>query len=410
MLIPSYSPLVGGGMVQLRGLLKRIDRDRYAPFVLTRRVGETVGADRVDATPVVRLTAPPRPAMLFFAAVSYLWKHRREYDVIHVHSLDALAMAGASIKHLIPQKTLALRIPRFGEGSSFDRLSRTRRGRAQLRFLLGKVDAVIPPSRETTDMLEAWGLSRDKIVRVPNGVDTAQFLPASEDEKRVLKRSFGIAENTFVAVIVARLNAQSKVMLALEAWKRVCHRHPDSALIVVGDGPEGPRLSAYAETELEGRSIIFTGGTSREEVKRLLRTADVYVSYSWSVETSNAMLEAMSSGLPVVAAHTPAVAQTVCHSDTGFLFDPKHPMDGANHITRLAQNPELVKSMSTEARRRVETQHAFEKTARRLEQVYQKGPLGKNDRLSIRAPARPVLPPSSRLEAKAYGPGAPRSS
>jgi len=403
MLIPSCYPPVGGGAVQLRGMLEWLDRERFAPFVLTRRIGEGRGTDRVGTTPVVRISVSPRPSMIFLSAVRYLWKHRRKYDVIHVHSFDSLALAGALIKHLIPRKTLVLRIPRFGKGSPFDRLTRTRWGRAQLRFVLGKADAVIPLTAEATNVLQAWGLSAQRIARIPNGVETDRFYPMTEDEKRVLKRSFGIAENAFVGVLVARLIPRSNAALALKAWKRVCSSHPGSVLIIVGDGPEGPQLSAVAESELDAHSVIFTGGTTREEVSRLLRTADLYISYSRSAEMSNAMLEAMSSGLPVVAARNPGIAETVRHAKTGFLFDPDHPMDGADYMIRLAEDPGLLRSMATAARREVEAQYSFGKTARRVEQLYEKGPCATNDQLSIHVPshsARPTLGISKAEEPK----------
>jgi len=392
MLIPSYYPPAGGGAVQLRGILEWFDRERFTPFVLTRRIGEGRGTDRVGTTPVVRISVPPRPSRVFFSATRYLWKHRREYDVIHVHSFDPLALAGALIKHLIPRKTLLLRIPRFGKGSPFDRLTRTRWGRAQLRFVLGKADAVIPLTTDATNILKAWGLSEERIARIPNGVEADRFYPATEDEKRVLKRSFGIAENAFVGVLVARLIPRNNAALALKAWKRVCGSHPGSVLIVVGDGPEGPQLSAAAESELDVHSVIFTGGTTREEVSRLLRTADLYVSYSRSAEISNAMLEAMSSGLPVVAARNSGNDETVRHAKTGFLFDPDHPMDGADYMIRLAEDPGLLRSMAAEARREVESQYSFGKTARRVEQLYEKGPYAASDQLSIHVPTHSDRP------------------
>jgi glycosyltransferase involved in cell wall biosynthesis len=386
MLIPGYHPPDGGGAGQLRGLLGQIDRERFAPFVLTRRAGDELGPARVDATPVVRLPVAPRPMMLFLSTARYLWKHRKDYDVIHVHSLGEMALAGAFIKRLIRQKTFVLRIPRFGQGSSLHRMTSTRLGRSQLQYLLRHADAVIPPTGQAAELLQAWGVSGHKIARLPSGVDSDQFRPALEDEKRVLKRSFGIDENAFVGVVVARLTAQSNVSLALKAWGRLCKSHPDSVLIVVGDGPQGPRLSALAESDLQPGSVIFIGGTCRRDVARMLRTADAYVSYSSSVEVSNAMLEAMSCGLPVVVARTPPAEETVKHMETGFLFDSRQPMDGADYIIRLAEDPNLARSMSVLARRYAKTAHSFEKATRALERRYGMGPTGSEERLSIQAP------------------------
>lgn len=373
MLIPSYDPLVGGAEIQLSGLLKRIDRDRFDPFVLTRRLDGTGSAEVDGYTPIVRLPAPIRPGTFFLSSLRYLWKRRREYDVIHVHSFDSPALAGAVIKHLLPAKIYIQKIPRFGSGSSFDCLTRSRLGRARLRYIMEKADAIIPLCPDATNALEAMELPTQRIVSIPNGVDTDYFVPPEPEEKHVLKRSFGILEDAFVGIAVARLIPRKNVMSALEAWKRVAAVHPRSVLIVVGHGPEGPRLTAYANDAFDGRAIIFTGRSSRAEVARLMRTADVFVSYSASEGMSNAMLEAMSSGLPVVAARGPGIDQLVAHGKSGFLFDPDRPVDGADYVMRLAEDPALTQRMSFAARDTAAQEYSFERVAKDVEQLYSGG-------------------------------------
>jgi glycosyltransferase involved in cell wall biosynthesis len=369
-LIPGYHSPPGGAESQLEGLLARMDGDRFAPFVLTRRVAGARGADRAGTAPVIRLPAPVRPSAFFFSALRYLWKHRREYDVIDVHALDSPALAGALIKHRIPGKTLILRTPRLGEDPSCLRLSATHLGRKRLRFVLAMADAVIPACPDATKSLQAAALPPERIANIPNGVDADYFRPAVEGEKSVLKRSFGIAEDAFVGIVVARLVARHHVEDALAAWKRVCESHSGAVLIVVGNGPDGPRLSDYARAELDRRAVIFTGDARRDEVARLLRTADVYLSYSRPEAVSNAMLEAMSAGLPVVAARSPGVDCLVRHTQFGFLFDPTHPMDGADYLLRLAEDPDLLRAMAITARCEVESHYSFERIAQRLENLY----------------------------------------
>jgi glycosyltransferase involved in cell wall biosynthesis len=370
MLIPSYFPLVGGAEIQLSGLLQRVDRDRFALFVLTRRIEGTNSADMDGHTPVFRLPAPLCAGTFFFSALRYLWRRRKEYDAIHVFSFDSPALTGAVIKHFFPEKKLILRIPRFGTGSAFDRLTRTPLGRARLRFVLNKADAIIPLCSDATDALKTIGVPEDKLARIPNGVDADYFDPPGDELKRMLKRSFGIAEDAFVGIVVARLIPRKNVMRLLEAWNRVVAVHPDSALIIAGGGPEGPRLSEYAKANFHGRSVIFTGNTSREEVARLLKTADAFVSYSDSEGMSNAMLEAMSSGLPVVAARGPGIDQMVDHTRTGFLFDAERQMDGADYLMRLAEDTALARKMSEAVRGVVESRYSFRSIARDVERLY----------------------------------------
>jgi glycosyltransferase involved in cell wall biosynthesis len=374
MLIPSYDPHAGGADRQLAGLLQWIDRDRFTPFVLTRMPPPGRRAHVSGLTPVVHIPSPWLAKTFFVPALRYLWKRRKDYDVIHVHSLEAPALAAALVKRVLSKKTFVLRVPDCGAGSTFDRLSTTRGGRARLRFVLSKADVVISPCPDAAKALAEAGAAPEKCAGIPNGVDTQHFMPASEAEKCVLKRSFGIPEDAFVTIAVARLVPRTNLTTALEAWKRVCASRPDSVLIVAGNGPEGPRLSAYADAELDGHSVMFTGATSRDEVTRLLRTADAYISYARHQGTSDAMLEAMSSGLPVVAARSPGSDQLVRHTKNGFVFDLDHPMDGADYLLRLAEDPDLATALAVTARDMVESSYSFEHITRSVERLYDEGP------------------------------------
>ncbi len=384
MLIPGYHPLLDRSGSQLSGLLERIDRYQFAPFVLTRRLPGTSAAQMAGTTPVIRRSAPLGPDTFFLPALAYLWKRRREYDVIHVHSIDSTALAGAVIKRLLPDKTLIQRIPSVDPGTCYDRLTRSRSGRRRLGFVLGKADTIIAPGPDALGALKAFGIPSSKIASIPDGVDAEKFAPPTEEEKRVLKRSFGIAENAFVAIVVARLIPQKNVAGVLEAWKRVSASHPDAVLIVAGGGPEGPRLSRQADAEFEGRSVIFTGAESEDEIQRLYRTADAYVSYSKSEKTSDAVLAAMSAGLPVVSPHGPKIDPLVRHANTGFLFDADQPTDGADYLMRLAEDPSLLRVISASVRDEIVSEYSFEQIAHRLEGLYS----GIPDR-RVQAPAVP---------------------
>ena len=395
MLIPGYHPILGRSESQLNGLLERIDRDRFAPFVLTRRLPGTGKAQMAGATPVIRRRSPLSPGLFFLSALAYLWKRRREFDVIHVHSIDSTALAGAVIKRLLPGKTLVQRIPRLGPGSSCDRLNRSRSGRRRLRFVLDKADTIVLPCPYTSGALAALGIPKSKIADIPDGIDTTSYSPPTVEEKRVLKRSFGIAENAFVAIVVTRLVSRANVDGVLESWKRVGASHPGAVLIVAGGGPEGPRLARQADAEFEGRSVIFTGTASEDEIRRLYRTADAYVSYSKSEGTSDAMLEAMSAGLPVVSLRGSGVDPQVRHAKTGFLFDADHPMDGADYLMRLAEDRALLGVMSATVRDEIVNGYSFERIARCIEGVYVGMPIDRAPETHEPAPATrpaPALP------------------
>ncbi len=323
-----------------------------------------------NGTPVFRRPAPIRPATFVLSALKYLLKRREEFDVIHVFSFDSPALVGAIIKYLFPEKKYIQRIPRFGKGSAFQRLQSSRTGRARLRFILKQADAVIPLCPEATRALADLEFPQEKIAQIPNGVDIDLFSPADPGEKRILKVSFGIPEDAFTAIVVARLIPRKNVSTALKIWKKVVEAQPGSTLIIAGTGPEAPQLLSYAKEHFTGRRVVFAGNTAREELVRMMKTSDVYLSCSGSEGMSNAMLEAKSAGLPVVAARGPGIDQMVEHTRTGFLFDGEKSSEGFDYLLRLAEDSELTAKMSVAARQKIEAGFTFEKIVRAVERVY----------------------------------------
>jgi glycosyltransferase involved in cell wall biosynthesis len=370
MLIPSYLPLVGGSEVQLSGLLKKLNGDRVEPFVLTRRLKGTPAEEPQGIATIYRKRSPLRPALFFFSSLLYLLRNRQRFDVIHVHSFDSPALAGAIIKRLFPSKRFILLVPRCGEGSAFNRQQSSYLGRRRFKFVLSQVDAVIPLCAEVIESLRSAGLPAEKIAPIPNGVDADLFQPPSTGEKKTLRASLGIGEGAFVGVFMSRLIPRKNVIGALEAWRELVKTRPNSVLIIAGTGPEELPLKSFAKNHLPARTVIFYGAASRDAVPRILKTADVYVSFSESEGMSNAMLEAFSTGLPIVAARGPGIDSLITQGECGILVDPSKPRDGAGRLEFLSRHPVKLRQMSASARQLILEQFSFEIIARRMEALY----------------------------------------
>ena len=373
MLIPSFTPLVGGSEVQLAGLLERLDRRRVDPVVVTRRLPGTPPRSVEHGAPVVRLRAPLRPGTFAPAAAAWLWRAGDAFDVVHVHSLDSPALVGAMLRRAGRVRRYVQLVPRFGPGSSFDRLERTAVGRARLRYVLGAADAIIPLCPDAEDALSRHGVSPERIAPVPNGVDTDAFAPAPPDERAGLRRALEVAPGAFVGVVLARLIPRKNVAAALQAWVAVATAHPDAVLLVCGDGPERARLEAYARAHLR-QAVRFLGNAPRQTVRRVLRAADVYLSFSQSEGMSNAMLEAMACGLPVLATRGPGIDALVRPGETGELLPPDDTTAAARTLRAWASRPRRIERMSRAARRRAVEDFSFDRVARMIEALYDAPP------------------------------------
>lgn len=369
MLIPSYFPLVGGSEVQLAGLLEHLPPERLEVMVATRRLPRTEPTTRKGPVLIRRLPAPLSSRSFFFSSLAFLLERGGDYDIIHVHSLDGPALAGALVKSLRPEKKLVVLVPRYGPGSALSRLEATPLGRIRLAFILRWADAVIPLNEEAAGALIARGLPPGRIAPIPNGVDTDAFAPARGGEKRRLRRALGLREEAMIAAFVGRLIPRKGVDRCIDVWSRLAKLPRRPILAVGGSGPEEQQLKRMASTLPPG-SVRFLGKLSRSGVRDLLRAADVYVSFSQSEGMSNSMLEALACGLPAVCTATVGVAGLIRHGANGYLVDARHPEEAIVYLKLLAEEPVLRQRMSRRAREDVLNRHSFRLIARKVERLY----------------------------------------
>jgi glycosyltransferase involved in cell wall biosynthesis len=167
------------------------------------------------------------------------------------------------------------------------------------------------PTHEMRDMLEAAGFERLAIVG--RGVDTQHFTP---DKRSELLRAEWNVGRAPVLLYVGRLAAEKNVALALSAFEAVRLRLAQARMVVVGDGPSRRRL------ELEFPDARFVGVQRGEALARHYASADLFLFPSLSETFGNVTLEALASGLPVVAFDTAAAAEYVDDCDNGLLVPP----------------------------------------------------------------------------------------
>ncbi len=163
-------------------------------------------------------------------------------------------------------------------------------------------DVTIAVSPKVGKLLVEWGVQEEKVRVIPNGLDPERF--AFDPEARKLTRKeLGIPQDDFVFGSVGRLHAPKRYDRLMRAAAPLLN---DGAwLLLIGDGPEGPRLVRLAcETGTAGR-VIFAG--ERGDVPRLLSAMDLFVSPSEEETFGLAILEAAAAGLRVVAADCPAL-------------------------------------------------------------------------------------------------------
>jgi glycosyltransferase involved in cell wall biosynthesis len=180
-----------------------------------------------------------------------------------------------------------------------------------------------------------------KRVRVwPQGVDAERFDPkrAAEDWRERL--TGGYPEERLL-LYVGRLGAEKHI----ERLKAV-FEVPGCRLAIVGNGPSRNEL----EGEFSGTPTVFTGVLKGEDLARAYASGDIFLFPSTTETLGMAMIEALASGLPVVAARSGASHEVVTEGETGLLYEPESEDDLVSCVRKLSEDDELRRMFGAKAR------------------------------------------------------------
>jgi len=205
-----------------------------------------------------------------------------------------------------------------------------------------------------------------KFVTIHSGIDIAQFT-RKHDRTRFLKRYSVDGEKTIVG-FVGRLAKEKGVHLLLECARRLLPQRPDIQFVVVGDGPMRDQLEAQKNEH--GLHNVHLVGRSTE-IPQFLSAFDMYVLPSALEGFPIGILEALASGLPVIASRVSGVPEAVTHGENGFLIDAGDVAALTERIVTLTDNPDLRMRMSSNARTTVEQQFADRIMIRKSIELYQ---------------------------------------
>jgi sugar transferase (PEP-CTERM/EpsH1 system associated) len=210
-------------------------------------------------------------------------------------------------------------------------------------------DAVFALTKELRDFhaRQAW-VRPESMDVIYNGVDTQRFAPG-EKTRLALRGELGIPEQSFVIGSVGRLVPIKDHATLLKAAASLAASGIDLRVLLVGQGPEREKLENLAAETLRGR-VYFAGDSGR--VPEMLNAMDVFVLPSLNEGMSNTLLEAMASGLPVLATNVGGNPEIVQDNVDGCLFKPGDVQWLADKLKQLASDPDLVHQLGTAARNR----------------------------------------------------------
>lgn len=197
-----------------------------------------------------------------------------------------------------------------------------------LRWFHNNTQLTCVPSKDTQNALKQFGITCPLVV-VGRGVDTQQFSPNHRSD--TYRCSWGADSNTTVMLYVGRLSPEKEIDVLIRNYICMLQRgEKHYKLVITGDGPDRQRLEALGKAH----GVIFTGSLTGKNLAGVYASADVFV-FASQVETfGNVVLEAMASGLPVVAYNYACAHAHIEQGKTGWLS----PLNDVHAFSNQMQN------------------------------------------------------------------------
>jgi glycosyltransferase involved in cell wall biosynthesis len=230
---------------------------------------------------------------------------------------------------------------------------------AYLRRFHNRTACTLVPTEELADQLRTLGFCNTRVLA--RGVDTRLFAPARRNWE--LRREWGAAPDDPVLLYVGRLAAEKNLELAIQAFQAARAQCSKVRLVLVGDGPLAGKLKAHYPR------VIFCGVRTGEELATHYASADIFMFPSLTETFGNVTLEAMASGLAVVAFDYAAAHSHLEQGRSGLLV-PIHKQDAfVEAVKKLVLDTACRQRFKQEARRSVQM-FEWEKIYRRLEGIF----------------------------------------
>ncbi len=364
MVIESHYPARGGGGAesQLRTLARGLREQGHRVTVLTplSRLGPQEPISRVDGVPVCRLRFPrlrwlATPA-LWLLTLAFLWRRRRRYDAWHCHIGHHLSALTCAMGAALGKPTLV----KIAGGWEFTHALAQRRGAMSwLTFLgLSRATRWQAISQRIAAALVEHGVARERLLVIPNAVDTRRFraiAPSASAEPRFL--------------FLGRLARVKALDVLLDAFADALRQAGPAQLRLVGTGRQEAALREQARALGIADRVHFEG--HRGDLEKVLSDADVAVLPSHQEGLSNTLLECMSAGLPMVASRVSGSEDLVRHGVNGWLCEPGDRAGLARCLVEaIATAPATRRAMGQRARDTVEAYAGLPRVLERLLEVY----------------------------------------
>jgi glycosyltransferase involved in cell wall biosynthesis len=258
------------------------------------------------------------------------WADRQQFDVVHVSTPGPMGLCGWLVAKMLRVPLLCTYHTDFP--AYVDKLTRDHRVTngtiAYMKWFYAQAQSVFTRSRAYQFKLNDLGVAERKIHAIQPGVNTEKFNPVRGDAN--LWAELGIRE-PYRLLYAGRVSIEKNLPMLVEAFRKLCDRRRDTALVVAGDGPY---IDAMRDA-LRHLPAYFPGNQNDEQLGALYASADLFVFPSRTDTLGQVVMEAQASGLPAIVSQDGGPKESIEDGRTGIVLPGDDPVRWAGAINEL---------------------------------------------------------------------------
>lgn len=393
----------GGGVLAYEYALRLFKKNKLL-FIFTEKSvpneGEKFTFDRFEKIPPKKIITVPKeinkdkkrsksiikyflPFIIFQFNLlcSIFWKifqTRKSFEIVHsIGASSWLNLYSVAIGKIFGKKTI-LEMTLLG---CDDPISVGKNKIALLgvirRWLFSKADIIISISPILSQTYNLSGMPIQKLREVANPVDIYKFCPISIKERLKLHKKLGFKKKQKIFLFVGMIEKRKGVDLLIKSYAQVFKNFPNTMLLLVGPTSINKENKEFFEKMKKlvqnlniKENVVFTG--LRDNVDEYMKISDIFVFLSRREGFGTVVVEAMSTGLPVIALNIPGITEYIIQNKKdGIIIQEENPNKIVLAIEELLKNRDLYKYISKNARKTVENRFSTEIIDQQYQRIYE---------------------------------------
>ncbi len=332
-----YPKFVGGAEVAVKEITDRLGAEDLEFDMITLNGGGESMKEKIGAVTVYRILSKVSMVQkLLYPFLAYkkaIELHKQNhYDMLWSIMASYAGFAAFLFKRKYPYVPHILTIQ---EGDHFER--RAGIFKPAFKRIFGSADYIQTISNFLSDWAESMG-ARCPIVVVPNAVDVQHFSEKADEASLVaLKKTLGKKDGDIFLITTSRLTLKNGIEDIIDA---LTYLPPNVKLLILGIGELERSLKAKTSKLLLGERVNFLGYVPHSKMPSYLHVSDIFIRPSLTEGLGNSFLEAMASGIPVIATPVGGIPDFLVDGETGLFCDVRNPKSITQKVEKLIKDRE----------------------------------------------------------------------